>query len=357
MISSVLVPIFLAITASHSTDDVRLVADAGADIALVADAHDTVRLLGGVVWADVPPLQDGVIRAQIRMDASRGFSGILFRAEDAENGEIVYLRHHRAGELDAWHYTPRHNAIDAWQIFQGEGFTGRAEFPLETWVDIELSLAGDRAVLRVGDTVLPIFALQRETVSGRIGFWGLRSARDIRAVEVVAGATPELLEFVGGFSLPDESAAHVSGLIAEWRVSAPFGEAQLAGVYSLDRSTLPGVAGTVEARHRGIANLSELATRSSEHDTVLAEAVIHSENDAMMLLRFGFSDRTRIYVNGDLVYVGDASFQSRDFRFLGTVGHFDGVPVRLRAGQNIISAAVTEQQGGWAITAQLGALD
>lgn len=349
--------VFLAVAASHSTDQVRLVADAGADTEFIADAHDMVRLRDGVVWADVPPLQDGVIRAQIRMDASRGFSGILFRAEDSENGEIVYLRHHRVGELDTWHYTPRHNAIDAWQIFQGEGFTGRAEFPLEAWVDIELSFASDRAVLRVGDTVLPMFGLQRETVAGRIGFWGLRSARDIRAVAIVAGASPELVEYVEGFSSPDDLDAADAGLITQWQVSLPFGEAQLTGAYNLDRGRLPVVAGIVEARHRGIANLSELAARSSERDTVLAEAVIHSESDATVMLRFGFSDRARIYINGDLVYAGDASFQSRDFRFLGTVGRFDGVPVRLRAGDNIISAAVTEQQGGWAITAQIAVLD
>jgi hypothetical protein len=73
-------------------------------------------------------------------------------------------------------------------------------------------------------------------------------------------------------------------------------------------------------------------------------------------LRFGFSDRVLVYLNGRPVYKGRAEWRSRDPRFLGTVGLFDELILPLRAGENEVWMAVSEDFGGWGVVAAIGPL-
>ena len=75
---------------------------------------------------------------------------------------------------------------------------------------------------------------------------------------------------------------------------------------------------------------------------------IDSATAQMKELRFGYSDRVRIYLNGKRVYFGNAGWRTRDYRFLGTVGFYDSVGLDLKKGENILFAAVSETFGGWA---------
>ena len=70
-------------------------------------------------------------------------------------------------------------------------------------------------------------------------------------------------------------------------------------------------------------------------------------------MRFGYSDRARIYLNGELLFAGDAGWRTRDYRFLGTVGLFDAVGLQLEEGENTLVIAVSETFGGWAVMAEL----
>ena len=42
-------------------------------------------------------------------------------------------------------------------------------------------------------------------------------------------------------------------------------------------------------------------------------------------MRFGYSDRVRVYLGGRLIYAGNNDYRSRDFRYLGTIGWFDAL--------------------------------
>jgi hypothetical protein len=50
-------------------------------------------------------------------------------------------------------------------------------------------------------------------------------------------------------------------------------------------------------------------------------------------LDFGFSDRVRVYLNGNLLFSADDSYRSRDYRFLGSIGWFDSLWLPLAAGR------------------------
>ena len=63
------------------------------------------------------------------------------------------------------------------------------------------------------------------------------------------------------------------------------------------------------------------------------------------------SDRLRLFVNDRLLYTGNNGYRTRDYRYLGTIGHFDAVTVPLHKGRNELGFAVSESFGGWGLQA------
>ena len=90
---------------------------------------------------------------------------------------------------------------------------------------------------------------------------------------------------------------------------------------------------------------------SEQADTAFAKLTVDSDRAALKKLKFGYSDKVKVYVNNRLVYSGDNTFRSRDYRYLGTIGLFDAVYIPLEPGNNEILFAVSEQFGGWGVMA------
>jgi len=297
----------------------------------------------GFVWIDAGQFIDGVIEADVLMADGRGFTGFLFRAPDVNNGEIVYLRHHQRGLPDSWQYHPRFNGHQAYQIYQGEGFSGAFDFPVDRWVRLRLEVAGQQARLSLdGETVAEMPALELTAREGRIGFWALLGERRIRNVTVSHERPDLMIEAV-------EPVPVREGLIASWRVSAPFDGVRLDASYNLP-ADLPPTSFVVEAGHRGIADLNVVTPLAGGADTVLAETVLVSDAERSVRLDFGFSDRARVYLNGRMLFDGSDHFRSRDYRFLGTMGFYDAVILPLQAGENRLTIAVSEVEGGWGVS-------
>ena len=99
----------------------------------------------------------------------------------------------------------------------------------------------------------------------------------------------------------------------------------------------------------GITNLARLVARSQQSNTTLARVEIDSGEEQTIPFEFGYSDLARVYLNGKLLYAGSNFYQTRDYRYLGTIGLFDQVFLPLRAGRNELVVAVTEAFGGWGI--------
>ena len=56
---------------------------------------------------------------------------------------------------------------------------------------------------------------------------------------------------------------------------------------------------------------------------VVAAVTLTSYRARIVRVRFGYSDRVRVFLNGKLLYAGNAGFGMRDPEFLGIVGLFD----------------------------------
>jgi hypothetical protein len=317
------------------------------------DGREALYLERGRIWLDDAAFQDGVIEFELRMDQPvQGFAGVSFRAADFANFEDLYLRSHLSGQADAVQYMPVINGSGAWQIHAaGEGWAA-APFRHGEWMSVRLVVEGDRADLYVDgeEPVLHMPDLKADLgagglalrASGRQGFhFANFSRRPLRPGEGVVGSAEPLP------ALPE-------GLIANWSVSNPFPASALEADIDLPPGLIQGRSwAALGVETNGIANLSRAAVRSAETDTVFAAVAINSESATRRMLHFGYSDRVRVYLNGVLIFAGDAGWSTRDYRFLGTVVRQDAVALSLREGRNELVFAASETFGGWAVTADL----
>lgn len=311
--------------------------------------RDALKLTGGRVWRDDVQFADGVIAFDVAFEERVGFIGPLWRAERDDRFEDIYFRSHLSGKPDAVQYTPVENRLSAWQIFSDANATAAIPLAFETWNRVKVIVQGDRAdfYFNAETPQLHVPDLKTDISSGYVGLrasgpnGGFAYFSNIRFRPLGPG------EGIVGEAA--ETPPLPSGLIDRWKVSEPFAEDIVAAALSLPRSANRDQTWrALDVETNGIANLAKLSGADEGADTVFVRLNIKAEKDMMKELRFGYSDRVRIYLNGKRIYAGNAGWRVRDYRFLGTVGFFDSVGLDLKKGDNEVLAAVSETFGGWA---------
>lgn len=311
--------------------------------------RESLWLDSGTAWLTDAGFQDGVIEFDVAASADAGFHGLVFRAADRENFEHVYLRSHLSGKPDATQYTPVFNGHSGWQIYAGPRYVQPLEVVPDRWVHVRVVVRDLRLELSVDGTTVVFPEMIRRPLAGSVGLTASLSPAHFANFVMRKGETPPA---EGGEGAPRE--ATPAGVIAQWRVSSAFAEKRLDSLGDLDPATWRDLTwDPLAAGVGGIANLATLRRKETEHNTVFAATTLHAAEPRRVLLRFGFSDRVRVYLNGRPIYRGNDRFLSRDYRFLGTVGLFDELVLPLQRGDNTLWFAVSEDVGGWAIVAQL----
>lgn len=310
--------------------------------------RDVITLKGGRIWLDDEVFTDGVIEFDVAYAEVQGFIGPVWRAENDGHFEEIYFRSHLNKKPDAVQYTPVENANSAWQIFSDGNAIAPVSHVYDGWNQVKVIVKGDKAdfYFNSDEPALHVPDLKTGLKSGYVGLRvsGAVTAhfsnvvfRPLRAGEDIVGEAKE-------------APAPPDGLISEWSVSAVFPEAEVEDVLTLPPKAQDDLEWeTLGVESNGIANVSKIRKRLPDGDsTVFIRLPLRSDKKQMKELRFGYSDRVRIYLNGKRVYEGDASWTARDYRFLGTVGFFDSVGLDLKKGENDLVVAVSETFGGWA---------
>jgi hypothetical protein len=143
-----------------------------------------------------------------------------------------------------------------------------------------------------------------------------------------------------------------TGTVTSWQVSGAFAEDELE-----DRLRAGLEWSALAAENSGVTNLARARGAGAERNTVVARLVLDSRGRQLKPLAFGYSDSVVVYLNGTPLYRGTNAYQSRDYRFLGTIGLFDTVYLPLEDDRNEVWFAVTEAFGGWGIQARFADLD
>jgi hypothetical protein len=303
----------------------------------------------GAAWLRGSRFRNGTIEFDIAFSEVSGFPGIAFRAATHADYELFYLRENLSGQPHATQYTPVLHGLYAWQIYAGPKWEATARWTYDRWMHVKVDVSGTRAELYVdGDRVQVVPRLRGPEGEGEVGIVADPGAARFTNFVVRPADAPVLTG-----TPPAVNDSTPPSIVRTWRVSAPFAESLLNG--GADLTALPGPAAwqTLAIEERGIANLARLAGASKDRNTVVAAVTITSDRARTVPVRFGFSDRVRVYLNGKMLYAGNDGFGTHDPDFLGIVGLFDELTLPLERGANELWFAVSETFGGWAITADL----
>jgi len=292
--------------------------------------------------------ETGTIEFDILTHGERGFGGIRWRVQPGDHSyEEFYIRPHMSGYADANQYTPVFNGISGWQLYFGPQYSAPVSYRFDEWMHIKVVVADKQAKVYI-DSDTPVLVI--DDLRGGFGPGGLALSANFSPFyfanfsyqpqeNPVIKATPE-----PGPELPQN-------LIRQYAVSTPVSEALVAKVSSLPRDKLPANWTSVSVEDNGIANLARVTGVGKDTNTVFARVKIRSDSNQVKNLLFGYSDRVRVFLNDKALYAGNNGYQTRDYRYLGTVGLFDQLYLPLKAGTNELILAVSESFGGWGIMA------
>lgn len=299
-----------------------------------------LRLNGAATMKGVA-FKDGMIEFDVAFENTRGFAGVIFRRPDSRDGESFYLRSHQSGNPDANQYTPIFNGLSSWQIYHGPQYATPVEYRYDEWMRVRVIVRGDEAEFHLdGKPFLHVDDLLREPIEGGVSLWTNVAPAWFSAISVSSEPAEFELE-------PAPAPTMARGAITDWEVSEELSWDEVSGVDRLDPDWMAKLEWTPLAVERnGIANLARVADRA-EGSTVLARVTLPPEHARE--LRFGFSDEARAYVDGRLVFEGDDTYRSRDYRFLGTVGLYDTLFTEPDGKPVTFVFAVREAFGGWAL--------
>jgi len=309
-------------------------------------------LRNGAAWLKGSRFQNGTIEFDIAFNDSLGFPGIAFRAATHDDYELFYLRENLSGQPHATQYTPVLHGLYAWQIYAGSPWEAMARWTFDRWMHVKLVVSGARAELYVdSDSAVQVIPrLRGPEAAGEIGFVLVPGSARFANVVVRPEGAPSFAS-----APPAVRDSTPATIVHTWRVSTPFAESLLTRV--ADLPAVPGGAPKIWTKvgveERGIANLARLAGNGNGRNTVIAAVTISYDRARVVPVRFGFSDRVRVYLNGRMLYAGNDGFGTHDPDFLGIVGLFDELALPLERGRNELWFAVSETFGGWAITADL----
>jgi len=313
----------------------------------------------GVAWRGDLDLADQVIEYEYATPYNSGYIGVNFRV-DAEAGsmEQFYTRPHQSGEDDATQYMVMINGGATWQLHAGPNEATAVELLNQDWVHVRIVVIGDQADVYVDDMETPLMHVPNLRFDGGHGPLGL-----------YAGDRPWLTESGAYFSnivfrpanendviigSPREVDPLPAGHISSFNVSSPFPETEIENGHWLN-SDVVDARDWVElaTEDDGVANLNRTTAIADGNNTVFIRMNINADEDTSRLMRFGYSDRVRLYVNGEQLFFGNSGWRSRDHRFLGTISFEDALILQLREGDNEVVAAVSESFGGWGFQAAI----
>lgn len=345
---------FVLFTLTSSAQIVRFDSSAwqmeGADHHLM-DYHGKAALFlkGASAELETPDFLNGEIEFDIAFSAERGFSGVQWRIVNDANGEIFYFRPHLSGMPDANQYTPVDNGVTAWQLLHGPAYSSPIRYRRNEWQHVRIVFSGRLADIYV-DSNEPVLTvkLKRDPQPGNVAVYASSFAP-----AYFANFQYRISDEVETVGTPAEIEAAEPGTVTWWEVSSAFAEDSLAGADRLAEDFTADLTwNSLAAYEDGVSNLARVAKASEGRNTVLARVNIRSESARTETVRFGYSDRVRVYLNGTFLYAGDNSYRTRDYRYLGTIGLFDEVPLRLSSGENELLFAVSEDFGGWGLIAR-----
>lgn len=295
---------------------------------------------------------NGTIEFDVFLKEEQSFPGVSFRINDS-NYEQFFLRPHLSGKPDANQAAPATNGITPWQLYFGPKYSFPYTYKYNDWTHVKVVVNGNRAQVYLDYSETPHLSwhLYHKAKEGRIGFraGGRLGASHLANIRINKNEM-KMVDFKAIERKP------IDNLIPEWKISDKFEEKLLdkpSNLTSIVKSRK--WKDKIQVEEGIAANISRKLVRYNKEkgNTVFAKVMIDSDKKQLKFLEFGYSDRVVVILNGQPIYRGTNRWRTRDYRYLGTVGLFDGVYLNLKKGKNTLLMAVSEDFGGWLITGRI----
>ena len=292
---------------------------------------------------------NGTIEFDLYLTKERMYPGVFFRAdENFSNGEQWFIRTHLSGLEDSNQAAPATNGITPFQFYFGPKYSFAYNYKYNDWTHVKIVVNNNKAQVFLDYSEKPNLSwnLFHEPKAGGLMIRGGRVPLHIADIKIDYNAN-QLIDFKPIKNKP------IEGLIQKWDVSDKFEEKLLN-----DPTKIKSVietrkwSRTIKLEEGIAANISrvQVLRDGMPGETVFGKIEINSNKDQIKLFHFGYSDRVVAILNGEAIYKGDNGWRTRDYRYLGTIGLFDGIYLNLKKGKNTLLMAVSESFGGWLIT-------
>ena len=311
---------------------------------------NAIYLQAGTMTLKDAEFLNGTIEFDIQLKEEPAFPGIYFRSNlETGDAEQFYVRPHQTGNPDANQAAAATKNITPWQLYFGPKYSFPYDYNFDDWTHVKILVNGDNAQVFLDNSDQPHLSwkLFHKAESGKIILRGGNSSGFHIANIKVSHEAPTLENFQ-----PIEKEA-IPNLVREWEISDMFSEEMLSNPNKLEPVLRERRwQGKVQVEEGTAANISRIQNLrdGSPGNTVLAKITITSDTDQIKLFEFGYSDRVVAFLNDEPIYWGNNKWRSRDYRYLGTIGLFDGIYLNLKKGKNELIMAVSEDFGGWLIT-------
>ncbi|WP_436514587.1 hypothetical protein [Ekhidna sp. To15] len=314
---------------------------------------DAIYLQAGSITLKDTEFLNGTIEFDLFLKAEQCFPGVYFRGQfETGDAEQFFVRPHLSGKPDANQAAPLVKNITPWQLFFGEKYSFPYEYKFDDWTHVKLLINDNKAQVFLDYSKSPnhSWELYHKPKKGVIALrGGNRSGIHIADIKVSHEA-PSLVDFS-----PKEREP-LKDIISEWTISDMFEEKLLEDPNETQELISSRKwQGKIQVEEGTAVNISRIQNLrdGSAGNTVFAKVTITSDKDQIKLFEFGYSDRVVAILNGNPIYWGNNKWRSRDYRYLGTVGLFDGIYLNLKKGKNELLMAVSEDFGGWLITGRI----
>jgi hypothetical protein len=308
-------------------------------------------------------LENGTIDFEIQVTRRRSFVYLHFRAAADGEREEIYLRPHKSALPDAVQYAPVWQNSSAWQLHHGQGATAAVSFEPGVWMPVRLVLQGRHAALFISDMTTPALLVPRMSRDPRPGYIALGAFLPAgvpgegpvaRFANVTVRPHHVPFDFTSALAKaapPGEASATEQGIIRAWSVSrsfAPNDEAMPAlpppeRLREMQRlETEPG--GLLQL-HRHVRMPAE-----GKGTAALARVRVRADKPGAYAFDLGFSDVAIVFVNGQPIFRGDASYSFDRPRREGLIGFEQArLYLPLVAGENDVAVLVSDTFGGWGL--------
>jgi len=318
--------------------------------------QDAVYIQAGAMRLKNRTFLNGTIEFDIYLKETQAFPGLYFRVRNNKDGEQWFLRPHLSGKPDANQAAPAVNGITPWQLYFGSKYSFPYEYKYDDWTHVKIVVNGNKAQVFLNHAKTPNLSwnLFHDTKAGEVIIRG----GGLKAMHIANIKVDEKATTLTNFKSVERKP--IPDLVSEWEVSDMFEEKLLMNpnrITSVIKNRTWGRK--IQVEEGTAANISrvQLLRNGKPGNTVFAKVVVHSDKKQLKLFQFGYSDRVVAIVNGKPVYKGTNRWRSRDYRYLGTVGLFDGIYLPLKKGKNTVLMAVSEDFGGWLITGKFSNMD